>query len=44
MIIQIFTEKQFSFNFWTADPLNVVNPSFFSFFERSAYWSTIGGQ
>ena len=24
MIIQIFTEKKFSFNFWTAGPLNVV--------------------
>ena len=31
MIIQIFTEKHFSSNFWTTDPLNMVDPSFFSF-------------
>ena len=31
MIIQIFTIKYFSSNFWTIDPLNMVDPSFFSF-------------
>ena len=31
MVIQFFTEKHFSSNFWTADPLNVVDPPFFSF-------------
>ena len=32
MIIQIFTEKHFSSNFWTMGPLNMVDPSFFSAF------------
>ena len=31
IIIQIFTKKHFSFNFWTTDPLNIVDPSFVSF-------------
>ena len=33
MIVQILTEKHFSSNFWTADPLNMVDPSFFSFLK-----------
>ena len=33
MIIQIFTEKYISSNFWTADPLSMVDFSFFSFWE-----------
>ena len=32
-IIQIVTEKHFSSNFWTADPLNMVDPSHFSFLK-----------
>lgn len=32
MIIQVFTEKHFSSNFWSADILNMVDP-FFSFWE-----------
>ena len=31
MIIQIFTEKHFSCNFRTADSLNMVDTSFFTF-------------
>ena len=31
MNIQIFIEKHFFSNFWTADPLNMVDPSFFIF-------------
>ena len=31
MIVQIFTEKHFSSNFSTTYPLNMVDPSFFSF-------------
>ena len=31
MVFQIFTEKHFSCNFQTTDPLNMVDPSFFSF-------------
>ena len=31
VIIHIFTEKHFSSNFWTVDPLNMIDPSFFSF-------------
>ena len=31
MIIQVFTEKHFPSNFWTADPGNMVDPSLFSF-------------
>ena len=34
MIIEIFTEKQFSSNFWTAGPLNMVDPLFFSFLKN----------
>ena len=31
IIIQIFLTKQFFFNIWTADNLNIVDPSFRSF-------------
>ena len=31
MIIQIFTEKHFPSNLWTADILNMIDPSFCSF-------------
>ena len=31
MIIKIFIEKVFFSNFWATDPLNMVDPSFFSF-------------
>ena len=31
MIIQNFTEKHFSSNFWTVEPLNIGETSFFSF-------------
>ena len=34
MIIKIFIEKHFSSNFWTADSLNMVHPSFFSFLRE----------
>ena len=33
MVIQIFTEKHFSTNFWTAVALKMVDPSFFSFWD-----------
>ena len=33
MIIQIFTENDFFSNVWTADSLNMVDPSFFSFLK-----------
>ena len=33
MIIQIFTENHFFSNVWTADSLNMVDPSFFSFLK-----------
>ena len=33
IIIEIFIVKHFSFNFWTADSLNMVHLSFFSFFK-----------
>ena len=32
-IIQIFAEKHFPSNFWTADPLNMIDPSFLAFWE-----------
>ena len=33
MIIQIFTEKHFSSNFWTANPQNMSDPHFLAFWE-----------
>ena len=33
-IFQIFTEKHFSFNFWTANPLNMVDLSCISFLRN----------
>ena len=43
MIIQIFTNKHFSSNFWTADLLNMVDPSFFSALRKLHTDNTLVG-